>query len=69
MVAGLLNKQIAGRLGISEKTVKLHRAQLLIRLCTQTSAAAVRVAVEASFAPARLDRPAMSPANDYWAKG
>ena len=69
MVSGLLNKQIAARLGISEKTVKLHRAQLLIRLCTQTSAAAVRVAVEASFAPARLDRPSLSPANDHWAKG
>ena len=69
MVSGLLNKQIAARLGISEKTVKLHRAQLLIRLCTQTSSAAVRVAVEASFAPARLDQPAKAPANDHWAKG
>lgn len=69
MVAGLLNKQIAARLGISEKTVKLHRAQLLIRLRTQTSAAAVRVAVEASFAPAKLERSSLSPANDHWAKG
>ena len=30
MVSGLLNKQIAARLGISEKTVKLHRAQFAI---------------------------------------
>ena len=32
MVSGLLNKQIAARLGISEKTVKLHRAHLALVL-------------------------------------
>jgi FixJ family two-component response regulator len=26
VVTGLLNKQIAGELGIAEKTVKIHRA-------------------------------------------
>lgn len=50
MVDGLLNKQIAIRLNINEKTVKMHRAALLERLRVPTSAAAVRVGVEAEFA-------------------
>jgi DNA-binding NarL/FixJ family response regulator len=55
MVAGLLNKQIAYLLGISEKTVKMHRAQLLLNLGTPTTAGAVRLAVESSFAPLSQD--------------
>jgi hypothetical protein len=46
MARGLRNKQIAGELGINEKTVKMHRAALLTRLGAATSADAVRVAVE-----------------------
>jgi PAS domain S-box-containing protein len=46
---GLLNKQIAYRLGISEKTVKMHRALLLERLGVGTSAEAIRIAVEADL--------------------
>ena len=51
MIDGLLNKQIASRLGIDEKTVKMHRAGLLRRLGALSSATAVRIGVEASFAP------------------
>jgi FixJ family two-component response regulator len=29
VLAGLLNKQIASRLGIAEKTVKIHRGRLM----------------------------------------
>jgi PAS domain S-box-containing protein len=47
MAQGLRNKQIANHLGISEKTVKMHRAQLLLRLEAASSAEAVRVVVEA----------------------
>jgi PAS domain S-box-containing protein len=47
MAEGLRNKQIAVRLSISEKTVKMHRAQLLSRLKAASSAEAVRVVVEA----------------------
>jgi FixJ family two-component response regulator len=32
VVQGLLNKQIAGRLGIALRTVKLHRANMLAKL-------------------------------------
>ena len=46
---GLLNKQIAHRLGISEKTVKMHRALLLEKLEVRTSADAIRIAVEAGL--------------------
>jgi PAS domain S-box-containing protein len=49
MAAGLLNKQIAHRLGIAEKTVKMHRAMMLERLGVGTSAEAIRVAVEAGL--------------------
>lgn len=46
---GLLNKQIAYRLGLSEKTVKMHRALLIERLGVATSADAIRIAVEAGL--------------------
>ena len=49
MVLGMRNKQIARALGISEKTVKMHRAGLLAKLGVATSADAVRVAVEADL--------------------
>lgn len=46
---GFLNKQIAYELGISEKTVKMHRALMLERLGVATSAEAIRIAVEAGL--------------------
>jgi hypothetical protein len=49
MATGLRNKQIAAELGLTEKTVKMHRAALLDRIGAATSADAVRVAVEAEL--------------------
>ena len=49
MARGLLNKQIAWELKISEKTVKMHRALLIERLDVATSAEAIRIAVEAGL--------------------
>lgn len=46
---GLLNKQIAGELGLAEKTVKMHRAILMQRLGLHTTADLIRLAVEAGF--------------------
>lgn len=46
---GLLNKQIAWELKISEKTVKMHRALLIERLGVATTAEAIRIAVEAGL--------------------
>jgi PAS domain S-box-containing protein len=49
MAHGLLNKQIAHVLGLSEKTVKMHRSLLIQKLGVPTSADAVRIAVEAGL--------------------
>lgn len=49
MARGLLSKQIAWDLKISEKTVQMHRAHLLKRLGVGTSAEAIRLAVEAGL--------------------
>jgi len=46
---GLRNKQIAGELGIAERTVKMHRAQLKKGLGAQSAADLVRIAVEAGL--------------------
>ena len=49
MAQGKLNKQIAFGLGLSEKTVKMHRSLLIQKLGVATSADAVRIAVEAGL--------------------
>jgi PAS domain S-box-containing protein len=49
MAHGQLNKQIAHSLGLSEKTVKMHRSLLIQKLGVPTSADAVRIAVEAGL--------------------
>ncbi|MEN2787283.1 LuxR C-terminal-related transcriptional regulator [Sphingomonas qilianensis] len=46
---GLLNKQIAAKLNLAEKTVKMHRAILMNRLGLQTTADLIRLAVEAGL--------------------
>ncbi|MCW1381617.1 PAS domain-containing protein [Novosphingobium sp. KCTC 2891] len=49
MAAGKLNKQIAWDLGLSERTIKMHRAAMFRALGVHTSADAIRVAVEAGL--------------------
>ena len=49
IAAGRLNKQIAYELGLSERTVKLHRAAVLRALGVRTSADAIRMAIEAGL--------------------
>lgn len=49
VAAGLLNKQIAGQLGLAEKTVKMHRSILMDRLNLHTTADLIRLAVEAGL--------------------
>jgi FixJ family two-component response regulator len=44
VVAGLLNKQVAGELGISEKTVKVHRARVMEKMDVESLAALVLLA-------------------------
>jgi PAS domain S-box-containing protein len=49
MAAGFRNKQIAWRLSLSEKTIKMHRALVLEKLGVRSSADAIRLAVEAEL--------------------
>jgi len=48
VVAGLLNKQIAVRLGISEITVKLHRHQVMEKMKADSLADLVRMSEKLS---------------------
>ena len=43
VVSGLLNKQIAGELGISEETVKVHRGHVMRKMGADSLAALVRM--------------------------
>ena len=49
VAAGLRNKQIAYELGLSEKTVKMHRGLAMEKLGLNSSAELVRIAVEAGI--------------------
>jgi len=44
-VAGFLNKQTAGDLGIAENTVQVHRGRVMRKMCADSLAALVRMSV------------------------
>ena len=56
LLTGRANKVIAFDLGISVRTVEVHRARMMERLGTRKFADAVRLAVLAKLAPPRRDR-------------
>jgi PAS domain S-box-containing protein len=49
LAGGALNKQIAYAIGVTERTVKMHRAALLKALGVRTVAEAIRLAIEAGY--------------------
>jgi len=51
VVSGLLNKQIAGELGISEETVKVHRGHVMRKMDADSVAALVRMAERLGVPP------------------
>jgi FixJ family two-component response regulator len=52
VISGMLNKQIAARLGISEDTVKVHRGRVMHKLGISSVADLVRLCEKAGIAPA-----------------
>lgn len=54
VVAGLLNKQIGGELGISEITVKAHRGRVMQKMKADSLADLVRMAAKLGPAPAAM---------------
>ncbi|MFZ2996187.1 PAS domain-containing protein [Sphingobium sp.] len=49
MASGKLNKQIAWDLGLTERTVKMHRAAMLKALNARSGAEGIRLAIEAGY--------------------
>jgi RNA polymerase sigma factor (sigma-70 family) len=56
VISGLLNKQIAYELGISEKTVKVHRARVMQKMQSDSVAELVRLVQKVGIAPASVPR-------------
>ena len=51
VVTGMLNKQIGGQLGTSEKTIKIHRARVMRKMRARSLAELVRLADRAGIRP------------------
>ena len=49
IVSGLLNKQVAGELGTSERTIKFHRHQIMEKMQADSLADLVRMAEKLSL--------------------
>ena len=52
LVAGLSNKEVGLELGISPRTVEIHRARLMEKMAADSLAQLVRMAIEAGVEPA-----------------
>ena len=57
VITGMLNKQIAGELDISEETVKIHRGRVMQKLGLVSVAELVRLCEKAGIPPAELRQP------------
>ena len=53
ITAGLMNKQVAGELGISEITVKAHRGHVMQKMHARSFAELVNMASMLGFSPAQ----------------
>ena len=56
LIRGQINKQVAAHLNITERTVKVHRAQIFQKLRVDSIAALVRFAIEIGLEPPALVR-------------
>ena len=55
VIGRALNKQIAARLGIAEKTVKAHRGRMMDKMAAGSVAELVRLCETAGIAPERIE--------------
>jgi RNA polymerase sigma factor (sigma-70 family) len=62
VLTGMLNKQIGDRLGVAEKTVKVHRGRVMQKMAATSVAGLVQMLH-------RLDRDASPPSPDHGTKG
>jgi len=51
VITGMLNKQVAGELGIKEKTIKVHRGRVMRKLGVASVAELMRLVEKAQIAP------------------
>ena len=51
VIGGMLNKQIAAKLGIAEPTVKIHRGRIMVKLCAESVADLIHLAGKAGIEP------------------
>jgi FixJ family two-component response regulator len=61
LISGQLNKQVAGDLNISERTVKLHRARIFEKLEVDSMAALARLAIDLGIDPPATPQTERSP--------
>ncbi|MEI9888853.1 MAG: response regulator [Rhizomicrobium sp.] len=61
VTAGLMNKQVAARIGVVESTVKIHRAQVMKKMRAKSLADLVRMAELLWLAPAHKAAPGAVP--------
>jgi FixJ family two-component response regulator len=54
VTAGLLNKQVAGELGTSEQTIKVHRARVIVKMNAESLAELVRMADQLQVRPPNI---------------
>jgi FixJ family two-component response regulator len=64
LAAGRLNKQIAGDLGITEPTVKFHRARIMERMQARTVAELMHLVARLDPAPSSKPLPTPGAADD-----
>ncbi len=57
VVAGMLNKQVAGELKMAERTVKFHRAHVMKKMQAESIADLVRMSGQLEIAPGRAANP------------
>jgi FixJ family two-component response regulator len=64
VVAGRLNKQIAADLGTVEKTIKVHRGRIMVKMAVGSLADLVRIAERLGIQPAGTRVPSRSLTGD-----